>query len=246
MDSQRMLLESVEQLRNSTDGKPSLFTKANEPWLNLMLPTVVSSALTQKYRPKRRVVNRNTMLDDLEVLFMEPYSINPPPTSEPGQCSTFLEDPHMYLGLKMRQNSIFAPPFVDSKDKCVTPIGVLSRLTTSIISDSIRINFDYVSLHERCTLFLRALAVDFEAEMAIFDAFMHQNKELADSEGRFRTVMMSIFYVADEAHARGDFAKEDAIYTRIKKIMVPFCWYDQGGDGNDLDHKGTKHYIGKV
>ncbi|KAF4622701.1 hypothetical protein G7Y89_g14326 [Cudoniella acicularis] len=80
--------------------------------------------------------------------------------------------PFNSVNLAIGLNSLFASPSSASQECAATqtliPIVLLSTLTLRLVPESILLNFNYITMHQRCTRFPRALYEELSSGMEAF------------------------------------------------------------------------------
>jgi len=76
----------------------------------------------------------------------------------------------------------------NASSQTLTPVELLSTLTTRLVAESVLLNFDYISMHQRCTCILRSLYVEFSPEIEIYAAetgrkLANENEKFVDGPG---------------------------------------------------------------
>jgi hypothetical protein len=165
-----------QKSRKSTMPKRPRITQGES---KLIAQSVASEIFMERYRynpdhelePILTLENAEALLNNLSRTSTSVLNPQTLPTDSNTE-NTICRDPPLFElpKITVRNDSLFATP---SKDYATThtlsPIALLSILTTRLVSESILLNFNYVTLHQRCTFFERALYDEFGPEMEVYN-----------------------------------------------------------------------------
>jgi len=111
------------------------------------------------------------------------------------------------------------------KDQTLTPLDFLSTLTSRLVSESVLLNFNYISMHQRCTRLLRALRTEFASEVDQLN-----RKKGIDSQSKEGQALSRVFVaIVDNFITATRVGNEDREpngalppMKRLERVMRPF------------------------
>jgi hypothetical protein len=133
------------------------------------------------------------------------------------------------------RGSLFSPPESVArgytKDQIVTPLDFLSTLTSRLVSESILLNFNYVTMHQRCTRLLQALNAEFADEVEDVNRKKNSDVHSKEDPPLLRVFLAIINSFMVEAHKDKGCSRPKGVIPmmrRVEKVTKPFI--EEEGD----------------
>ncbi|KAF4628580.1 hypothetical protein G7Y89_g9573 [Cudoniella acicularis] len=200
----------------------------------LVSQSVVSEIFLNQYRFDRPKVSVFTLVNIK--LLLNSFAANTATAFNPEMPSSVFDYqstrrdgpslPFNKVGLEISLNSFLASSPLVSKEyadtKTLSPIAFLSSLTSRLASESILLNFNYITLHQRCTRLLRALYAEFDAEVQDFLEMKEFTEEPREEEFKLLKVAEVILKCFFKQEMEEVTDEPSCLLLRAEKILQPF------------------------